>query len=82
MEWSAEWRWVLSTLLGVLSIGVLPELARLFATQFGLWWDPVATLMCVSALLWYTYGSWSKELRLGMIELARDFRLINGRIQA
>jgi hypothetical protein len=38
--------------------------------------------MCVSALLWYAYGSGRKELRLGIIELARDLRLINGRIQA
>ena len=69
-------------LLGVFSIGVLPELVRRVAPQFGLWWDPVATWMCVSALLWYAYGGWKTELRLGIIELARDLRLINGRIRA
>ena len=69
-------------LLGVLTIGILPELVRRVAPQFGLWWDPFATVMCFSALLWYAYGSWRKELRLGMIELARELRLINGRIRA
>jgi hypothetical protein len=69
-------------LLGVLSIGILPELVRRVAPRLGLWWDPVATLMCFFALLWYANSGWRKELRLGIIELARDLRLINGRIRA
>jgi len=69
-------------LLGVLTIGVLPELMRRVAPQFGLWWDPLVTVLCLFAVLWYVYGSWRKELRPRLAELVRDFRLTNDRIGA
>ena len=69
-------------LLGVLTIGILPELARRVAPHFGLWWDPFVTLMCLSVFLGYAYGSRRKELRLRMDELVRDLRPSNDRIGA
>jgi alpha-1,2-mannosyltransferase len=67
-------------LLGVLSIGVLPELMRRIAPHFGLWWDPFVTILCLVGFLRYAYGRWKQESSSHMAELARNPHLTHERL--
>jgi len=73
-------RYGIALLSGVLSIGILPELTRRMISHVGLWWDPLVTVGCLAAMIWYAYASGQRELQPKMAELVGDFQLTKDRI--
>ncbi|HXV67558.1 MAG TPA: glycosyltransferase family 87 protein [Nitrospira sp.] len=69
-------------LLGVLTIGIFPELMRRMVPRFGLWWDPVVTLVCLSVFLRYACGSGQKEGQPLVAKLVSDLPFTKDRIGA